>query len=147
MSVQSGVQIFDTVCLFYKVNIATARTGECLISCMYDWSSVEKTASVLPRSYRKTRGYLYWLNRLLGDVRLTLDYMLTADDRVSSANNIQESVYYSSEENRLYKLAGVNLFSTETAKALSMLFVHAEDDIFLFLDMVFWSAPQKGVQL
>lgn len=77
---------------------------------------------------------------------LALDYVLTMDDRVSSVNNFQKSVYYSSEENRLYKLVDVDLFSTNTAKALSILFVHAEDDIFLFLDMVFGVSDEEELK-
>ncbi|MBA7560716.1 hypothetical protein ES708_02345 [subsurface metagenome] len=77
---------------------------------------------------------------------LTLDYVLTVDDSVSNVNNIQKSVYYSPEENRLYKLVSVNLFSTDTAKVLSILFVHAEDEIFLFLDMVFGVSDEEELK-
>lgn len=70
--------------------------------------------------------------------RISLDFCLTCTDTEPAViKDVFRQAYLSHEENRLYKLDRVSLFSTPVAKELSRLFVSAEDDIFPFLDSIF----------
>lgn len=70
--------------------------------------------------------------------KISLDYVLTIDNTTEAiVKDVSKSAYFSREENRLYKLDTIDLFSVQVAKELSKLFIAAENDLFPFLDSVF----------
>jgi hypothetical protein len=70
--------------------------------------------------------------------KIVLDYVLKIDNPESVViNNVEKEAYLSNDENRIYKLSQINLFSTAVAKELSKLFAPGGDDVFPLLDSLF----------
>lgn len=76
--------------------------------------------------------------------RIVLDYLLKRDNPEPSViNNVEKEAYFSNEENRIYKLSQISLFSTAVAKELSKLFAFGGDDVFPLLDSLFGANSEE----
>ena len=76
--------------------------------------------------------------------KIVLDYVLKIDNPESVViNNVEKEAYLSNEENRIYKLSQINLFSTAVAKELSKLFAPGGDDVFPLLDSLFGANSEE----
>jgi hypothetical protein len=69
--------------------------------------------------------------------KIVLDYLLKISNSESVViNNVEKEVYFSNEENRIYKLNQISLLSTAVAKEMSQLFALGGEDIFPLLDLL-----------
>ena len=59
---------------------------------------------------------------------------------------LSKQAFLSVDENRLYILDKINIFSISAAKELSKLFTRAEDDVFPFLDSLFGSNTEEQLK-
>jgi len=76
--------------------------------------------------------------------KVVLDYLLQINNSEPVViNNVEKEVYFSIEENRIYKSNQTALFSTVVAKELSTLFVPGEDDVFPVLDSLLGANGQE----
>ncbi|MBU4502159.1 MAG: DUF3883 domain-containing protein [Nanoarchaeota archaeon] len=70
--------------------------------------------------------------------KITLAYGLTVDNHESTVvNDIEKRAYFSNDEDRIYTLNQIYLFSTPVAKELSKLFFPEEEYVLLILDSLF----------
>jgi len=76
--------------------------------------------------------------------KIVLDYLLKIDNPGPVViNNVEKEVYFSNEENRIYKLSQISLFSTAVAKELSKLFALCGDDVFPLVDSLFGTNSEE----
>jgi hypothetical protein len=76
--------------------------------------------------------------------KIILDYSLKIDNPEPVViNNVKKEVYFSNEENRIYKLSQISLFSTAVAKELSTLFAPSEDEVLPLLDSLFGANSEE----
>jgi len=75
---------------------------------------------------------------------IKLDLSLNQNDiGPITVSNIDKEAYYSREENRLYILEGMRLFSSKVAKELSRVFKGVENDVFPFLNSILPAADDE----
>lgn len=70
--------------------------------------------------------------------KIILDYGLTVDNQEPTVvNDVEKRAYFSNDENRIYTLDQIYLFSTPVAKELSKLFFPEEEYVLPILDSLF----------
>lgn len=77
--------------------------------------------------------------------KIELDLFLKGEgSTVITAMGVEKEAYYSEDENRLYILKGIGIFSEKVAKEISRAFTGAENDIFPFLNSVLPKVKDEG---
>lgn len=79
--------------------------------------------------------------------KIVLDYLLIKDGSEQLViNDIEREAYFSTSENRIYKLVETLLFSTSVAKELSKLFGLGEEEAFPVLDSLFSATDEDELE-